>query len=1050
MDSILKMRGDYGLPHGITPDGPTVERGLGAGRLASLFSKIGEHTGATDGIAAAFDAGDYMRVALEGRPEQWQYHAARGLIRDPDASIVALERFDHPAARFYSAVLAWMAGRDDEACRGLGVFKDDHACNLRALIAKPHIKVLAQLPPVRHGAHVLAEGVRRDTKFKIANVGYLDGDIPNAPYRSVHELTRSLGTPDFYVCYAVEWHEIPVDLQELTCPTIAFSNDFDMHIQGVARWLPVFDYRVVIDHVVEWPKVSAIGRGPTASYPIVFGVPDHLGDFRECARDIDVFISGTMLSAYHPDKSRQLHQIFAIPGIKLAVIDGHLSTGMYMDILARSKITPTFCRHRGGIQTRVIESLAMGSISVVQPDSIMKLWLNESNGLFEYDENVGPRPVIERILANYDTIGADCRNAIVTLRQAFEPRSVASRFLRFCTFLATKSRSRRPARDRWLNQKRVHFAHAVQLTPAVAVVLAQQNRARLTNEYAATPSGRVLIDRAREHLLLYARALYDGRRDAAQPEYLETAIAELRTACAQFPNSLVAHFDLLRVLIHFGSTADRQSIEDLASEILVKPAGFWRADPYEDVLPYDLFSNWFDYRAYLDLVVERLAGDSMPDANLNNLILAAVNHYAAVLTGSTEKAEQAVAFNPDFPFFKLTLAEMLARRPLPEQQERAEVLLRELAGSSIVAVRAYWQLQALKERNGSSGRTADDLGSRIRHMEESLIQTEHHHLKVTSPYFQMDNVRRGINRGPLIHKATPRGLRPQISVVVCGLAGHQCGALLASLHYQNIPRSRFELLYVDCYDAPEDSILRLTDWSASLNQRDFLDHRAAALNFAINHCQSEVIGIVTPGKPMISTFLSNLLAAFYGTSPGYTSASPRNVLVIVPGGGTGQNIVRSIAFHVEDYKRVGGIDQREIFMGNDAALDDLAARLNGAHVPALVVAGSGLVLRRLPSWWRGKTLPCSQHLIDMSRKIWPELFDELLIHRGMLQPPQLVEEHRGNNIVWYNSFYYVTPHRLGAPDWENVTKNGHAEIFVTASLDEARRVASQGRRPVVV
>jgi hypothetical protein len=1004
-----------------------------------------------DGIAAAFDAGDYMRVALEGKPDQWQYHAARGLIRDPDVSIAALEHFDNPAARFYCAVLAWMAGRDDEACRGLDVLEHDHARNLRALIAKPKIKVLAQLPPVRHGAHVLAEGIRHDTKFKVANAGYLHGDVPNAPYRSVHELSRSLGAPDFYVCYAVEWHQIPVDLQDLTCPTIAFTNDFDMHIQGVARWLPVFDHRVVIDHVVEWPKVAAIGGGPTASYPIVFGVPANLGAFRERERDIDVFISGTMLSGYHPDKSKQLHQLFAIPGIKLTVIDGHLRPDTYMDILARSKITPTFCRHRGGIQTRVIESLAMGSVSIVQPDSIMKLWLDESNGLYEYDENIGPRPVIERILANYDKIGVNCRNAIATLRQAFEPKSVASRYLRFCTFLAAKPRFYRPARDPWLNQKRVHFAHGTQLTPTVAVALSQQNHARLTAEFAAAPSARVLIDRAREHLLLYARALYDDRRDAALPTCLVTAIADLRTACAEFPESLVAHFDLLRVLIHFGTAANRRSVEELASEILAKPPDRWRADPYEDVLPYDLFSNWFDYRAYLDLVVERLAGAMTPDAALNDLILAAVNHYAAVLTGSIEKAKRAVELNPAFPFFTLTLAEMLARQPLSVQHERAERLLRELAESSLVAVRAYRQLQALKERNGSSVTTAvDDLGPRIRHMVESLLQTEHHHLKVISPYFQMENVRRGADRGPSIHKATPREYRPHISIVVCGLAGHQCRALLSSLHHQDIPRSCFELLYVDCYDMPEDSILRLSDWSASLNQRDFLDHRAAALAFAINYCQSEVIAIVTPGEAMPSAFLDNLLTAFYRQSQGSTPAAPRNVLVMVPSGGTGSIVVRAMAFCADDYKRVGGIDQREIFMGNDGALDDLAARLNGAHVPALVLARSGLVLRHLQPWWRGNTVPHSQHVVNMSREIWPELFEEGLIRRGMLQPPQLMEEHRDNNIVWYNSLYYVAPQRLGALDWDNIAMNGHSEIFVTASLDEARRVASQGRRPIVV
>jgi hypothetical protein len=84
-------------------------------------------------------------------------------------------------------------------------------------------------------------------------------------------------------------------------------------------------------------------------------------------------------------------------------------------------------------------------------------------------------------------------------------------------------------------------------------------------------------------------------------------------------------------------------------------------------------------------------------------------------------------------------------------------------------------------------------------------------------------------------------------------------------------------------------------------------------------------------------------------------------------------------------------------------------------------------------------------VVNISRKVWPELFDERLISRGLLPPPQLLEEHRDNNIVWYNYLYYVAPQRLGAPDWDEVAINGHPEIFCTASLEEARRVATGGQ-----
>jgi len=458
-----------------------------------------------------------------------------------------------------------------------------------------------------------------------------------------------------------------------------------------------------------------------------------------------------------------------------------------------------------------------------------------------------------------------------------------------------------------------------------------------------------------------------------------------------------------------------------------------------------LFSNWFDYRAYLNLVVERLAGGIAPDAAFNDLILSSVNHYAAVLTGSIEHAERAVALNPTFPFYKLYLAEMLGRKPRPDHQEQAEQLLRELAESSIVAVRAYWQLRALKERQRSSATSMEGLEWRLLHMTNVVLQTEHLHLKLASPYFKFENVRTAGVLGPSIHKAVARKHPAEISVVVCGLGCYDCETLLSSLHYQEIARSRFELLYVDCYDLLEDSVLRLTDWSASLNQRDLLDHRGSALAFAIGHCRSQVVAIVTPGEAMAPTFLGDLLKAFYCGAAGNNLAAARSVLVVVPSNGARRSGIRAIAFRLEDYRLVGGLNLWEIFMGNDGALDDLAWRLNFFDVPTLVLNRSRMVLRHMKPWWEGNAVMRSSLVIEISRKLRAELLNE-----NLKRPPRLLEEYNENNIVWYNNLYYVAPKRLGALDWDDIAVNGHPEIRVTASLDDARRIALADQHPAVL
>ena len=110
-----------------------------------------------------------MSVALQGRPDQWQHAAARGLITDPRGAIRSLERFDNPEARFYGAVLEWMDGDDDRACRGWERLGGPYALNLLNLVRKPRIDVLSMLPPLRHGAFVIADGIVHDRKFRVRN-----------------------------------------------------------------------------------------------------------------------------------------------------------------------------------------------------------------------------------------------------------------------------------------------------------------------------------------------------------------------------------------------------------------------------------------------------------------------------------------------------------------------------------------------------------------------------------------------------------------------------------------------------------------------------------------------------------------------------------------------------------------------------------------------------------------------------------------------------------------------------------------------------------------
>ena len=838
----------------------------------------------------------------------------------------------------------------------------------------------------------------------------------------------------------IEWHLIPTDLATLPCPTIGFTNDFDMHIQGVHRWYHGFDAMVVIDQAVEHPAIKRISKVPTYAYPMVFGVPADLPASPNRPRDIDLFMSGTMLSAYHPDKARLLHQLMAIEKAKLLVIDGHLGVDNYWELLARSKITPSFCRHPGGIQTRVIEALSMGSISLVQPESIMRLWAGEEQGLFVFDERIGPEPEIRRILANYAAIAAGCAANIPTIRAAFEPRMIASRFFRFCTFLAARPRGERDfSAHQFLSQKRVMFVHGPRLAPDQAALLAEKNDERLARLALDYGSAEFANARAREWMLLYADGSYYSEADLNRAEFLAKAFDRARETAAAFPDRLVPRFNLIRMLLHFGGSGEIAEAIDMAAETVARPEHHWQVDPSEDVYPYDFFSDWFNYRRYLDAVVSALQEGSLGDG-LVRLMLASLHHYLAVVKPSLAAAEQAHALDPEFPVYGLTLAEMLARGGNPAQEKRAIGILLDLARHSMVALRAYRQLRAIEERIGRRFAEIEAMDGLFERCLSTFIQAEHHIFKLFSPYFVADDVRAGGVRGVRIDKPPAPGPRPLLSLLVCGQAGVGCQDLLESLQ-RHRGNSLIESVYVDCYGTPPDGLQQRADQAVSLNQRGFLENRSLALLAALSHARGKIAVFVEPGHALDPLAARHLLEAFYGasvaTATGSGVAEPRRLALFRSGPGG----ARLLAARVVDIVGIGGPSPHELFLGEAPILDELVERLARYGVPVRGLDAPADAAAERPHWWEAGRMRQAPHIIDIARRVWPAIFDERRTTPAIHLPATLVESVNANNIVKFHNFYLVVPQRLGPVNLELPAERQRPEILAAAGLAEARALA---------
>jgi hypothetical protein len=980
----------------------------------------------------AFAAGDYMGVALSARPDHWQYHAARGLIADPRAGRTALAGFDHVEARFYAAVLAWMCGDEDRACLELEHFDGAHANNLLALIRKPRLKVLSMLPPVRHGAFVLREGIRSDPKFDVRNVGVFSDDVPTRPYAGIADYVPSLNWPDLFVSLVMEWHQIPIDLQRLPCPTIGFTNDFDLHIQGLRQWFDPFDVRVVIDHVYEWPTLRAIAGGPTLSCPLVFGVSDTLPPVDDRVRDIDVMFSGTLVSAYNPEKEKLLRDLLQIPGLNLALLDGHVADAPYFELIARSKITPSFCRHRGGIQTRVIETLSMGSISLVQPDSIMKVWADRNTGLWEYDESIGPGPQIREILADYERYARPCIERAPVFRSFFDARSVASRFFRFCTFAAAMPRGARV--ERTLTQKRVMFAHGPSLPPAAAVDLAERNAARMLSLPASAATE---LDAAREWLLLYARALYDNRASDLNPRHLSRAIDGYRSVVDRYPRNLVARFNLFRALLHLGTPDQQLQARTVLAETLAASAGGWDVDPADDILPYDFMPEWFNYRKYLDLVVDAHTGAT--DAiRMGELILASLHHYRAVAERSLADARRAVELDAAFTPYRLTLGERLADADEHGAVARAAEILADLADGSNVGLRAYRLLRSLAAIEGVVGSEvltrAEAVAERVR---LSLLQTEHYHLKVVSPYFVRESFREGWRFGAVCHTSSASRGTPLVSIVVTGRHGASCGELLAALNEQSIPRTLYEIVYVDCYGEPAPRLLPLADVAISLNQRELLDSLARAWTLGLEEITTPLVVVLQPGRAVDERFVESILDVFYERPAIGASSLPRAIALVGGPDRLDPASPQFAAFRIADYVRGGGVDEAEAFRGDGSALTFLLECMRRSGV---LVAGESAAAAPPGTWWQYDRLLEKSGRVAAARGIWPHLFNGARLSTK-LETPKLLEAGASANIVRICGAYFVVPFALGAVDWKSVALHSEPPLWFSTSLAAARSAA---------
>lgn len=980
-----------------------------------------------------FEAGVLTDAALRLDDRDWRKHAALGLLGFTGEAEAGLATADHDEARFYHAAALWIGRREDEAARLLEKLPQPHARRLLALIRKRRINVLSFMPGSRPGPFILADGGRYDPKFNVRNVSFEPCDVSNSLYADVHRLYDRHSVPDLMVCQMVEWHFLPPNLRTLPCTLIGHTSDFDLQIQAAHPWLAQFDVVLTLDST-ERDKLVGTIPAPIYTFPNAFAVPPGTpGRRNPRERPIDVLITGTVYGSFHPDKMRVLQRVLEMEDANTVSYNGFLSPAHYQGLLRRSKCVIAFVRHPGTMPTRALDGLGAGCVSLVQDKSILQLYIPPGNGLLPYDpeDPTHLTSQIRAVLADYDRFHWEAEQGRLGGLDRFRPATVASQYYRFCTVIAAlrpPPAERPPSPSPWLLQKRpcCYKCWLPDSRELHELVREYDERVETLVEQGA-PAHALHNGTAREYLAFLAQETRHVVDAKVNWNLYHKAVRHLDWAVEADPLRLVPAFNRIRALLHFGNERDAVRGLAMAKEVIARGPDGYTVDAVDDVMPYDFFSDQFDYRVYFELI---LAAQRAPtaeerqavEAGMKTLIVAALHHYVGRKERCLDPLRQAVRLAPGFQPYRMELVRALLRDDrLPEDAgDRREI--RALLDDIPFQLAGY-RLCEKAARLLDGPDAARQVHARMRAFARNTIDIENFWMR-NHLYYRSQNFALGRQPACAVRKRTT-GRKPLFTLVLAWDEGTDAAAATGALTtFPDELRAITEILLCDFDDWRETS--EVADTHLVFPPTGAITTRDEAFNKAMELAQGDILVFVDdyPNLPA-------LLALFYSLvfSKGLAEA---NILAgLVPDASTARDgsapaRVGALAGWKVLFRRANGfeMDRDRQFYG---------AELTSA-VRRLQAVGAGILVhdpRLGPRLQGNAALPASDGTVSKGIRELHKVLDN--------QRVEFAERVNGRDIVRYDDRFWVVPPGAGG---FNETAAASAPYPVADTLAAARSLAA--------